>query len=346
MKKMTENIMGRFAKYTRYSCCVMVLLLTSCFRDGLEECPPSQYNSYIKFVYDYNMSFVDLFHKQVSSLDIYLFDENDTFLHRIIEKTPDGSPFSKGYTLGLPDAFSNAKKLVVFAGTDDEQQSLAVMIPGKSKLNDLSLSLNDRADNRVDCRLRPLWHGNICDAATGTINLSGDTTTVSLTKNTNVIRIMLQSLVDSLDVDVNDFSFELQTINGACDAYNAVCDDKKWCYCPYIMENVGEGGAVAELNTLRLLSDRENRLLIKHISSDETILDINLNKYLHGLKLSNYSDMSFDEYLDREDEYEIAVFLTAMENPTPSIPSIDPVHWVAVYATINKWILREQSGGI
>lgn len=336
--------MNRLNKYFRYSCYALALILLSCVRDGLDECPvdvPGKYSSYIQFVYDYNMSFEDLFHREVSSLSLYLFDEDNVFLHKMTEKSPSGTTFPKGYTVGILKEFSNATQFVVYAGVDENQQDVSILVPGKSTLNDLDLVLRDRKENIINTSIPPLWHGNITNRMTRASVIPNDTTTISLVKNTNTIRIVLQSLTDNIDVDVNEFSFSLRSVNGSYDAFNVTNDKKTWFYHPYIMENIGEGGAVAELNTLRLLADRENRLVIKHLATNSTILDININKYLNALKLSEYSKMSFEEYLDREDEYKIVVFLTATKDPTEN-----KLNWVSAYMSINEWVLRDQGGEI
>ena len=368
--------MNRLIKYIQYSCLGLALVLTSCIRDGLDECPPvepSKYSSYIKFIYDYNMAFEDLFHRQVSKYDLYLFDENDVFVHRMVETCPAGSTFPRGYTVGILKEFKHATQFVVFAGVDETQENLPTMTAGVSKLNDLYLKLNDRENNIIDTNIPSLWHGKITNMRSRANNvtpaaevLPNDTTVISLTKNTNTFRIVLQTLVDTIKVDAKDFEFNLSSVNGSYDAYNNPIDAIKWNYKPYVLENFGNEGAVAELNTLRLMSDRENRLTIRHKISDKDIVDINLNKYLSALKLAKYSKMSFDEYLDRECEYNIIIFLSPVDCPdcpaNPECPTcpecpVDPEcpecpvcpvtkAWVATQIQINQWVEREQGGDL
>lgn len=338
-----QNYMNKLVKYIRLSCYGLVILLVSCIRDGIEECPgPSMYSSHIKFIYDYNMSFEDLFHKQVSGLHLYLFDENDVFLHKVVEKCPTGTTFSKGHTVGVLKEFSEATQFVVYAGFDEEYGSQTNMIPGESNLDDLKIFLHEKEDDMLNKAIPPLWHGNICNRTRSTSIIPNDTTTISLIKNTNTIRVVLQSLVENTKLNIDEFSIELKTVNGACDAFNHVCNDKLWNYRPYLKENHPDGIAVAELSTMRLLSDRENRLLLKHIPSNKVILDVNLNKYLNALKLAEYSEMSLDEYLDREDQYRVIVFLIPTEPQQPE----EEQTWTAAFLSVNEWVQRGQEGEV
>lgn len=334
--------MNRLLKYIQFSCLSFMLIGTSCIRDGLDECPPvdpGKYSSYIRLIYDYNMSFEDLFHRQVSNYDLYLFDDDGVFLHRMVETCPAGTTFPKGYTVGVLKEFEAATQFVVFAGVDASQENLPAMTPGTSTLNDLYLKLNERKDNIVENRIPPLWHGQNTNKNTTSPN---DTTVISLVKNTNTVRIVLQSLDDSKQVDIADFSFNIKSVNGSYDAYNNTIDSNSWNYHPYVLENRGDEGAVAEMSVLRLLSERENRLTIENKASGTSVIDVNLNKYLSALKLSEYEEMSFSEYLDREDVYSIIVFLLPVECPSAG----EDDTWIASSISINNWVQREQGGDL
>ena len=62
--------MNRFIGYIQVACCCL-LLCASCVRDGMDE----DCNSYVRFVYDYNLEYIDLFHKQATKMNLYVFDE-------------------------------------------------------------------------------------------------------------------------------------------------------------------------------------------------------------------------------------------------------------------------------
>lgn len=369
--------MNKLVKYVRYGCFGLALLLTSCFRDGIEECPPEppgEYYSYIQFVYDYNMSFEDLFHRQVSKMDLYLFDENGIYMHTLTDERSDGTTFPKGYTMGLPETWKDVTQFVAFPGIHTDQMRATNMTPGQSSINDLYVSLNETESKVYNKPLKPLWHGSIVQARTKVSR--NDTTQIYLKKNTNKFRIVLQSLSDSIDVDAEDFTFNLRTANNKYDAYNTPTDPTVWSYQPFEKYNDTEGaGAVAELHTLRLMANQTNRFTIRNTFTQTTVLDIDLNKYLNALKLAEYTSMSLQEYMDREDEYKIVVFLTRgpvnpdpnpgpdppdppeppdppgppdpPDPPGPPGPEPGPVEgWISSYITINEWVSRSQPGEI
>lgn len=332
MNKLVGNI--------RYTCIVLMLLLTSCFRDGLEECPSEgEYYSYIKFIYDYNMAFEDLFHRQVSRVDVYLFDSDGVFMQKLTDRVPDGSTFPRGYVLGLPEEYKDVAQFVTFPGIREEQISVTNMFPGESTINDLQVALNSNStivDHTISHSLKPLWYGTYSLTGSQTAIARNDTTVIPLTKNTNTFRIVLQSLDENLTIDVNDFSFSLSAVNSNYDAYNATAGTTVWKYTPYFTYNDASAGAVAELSTMRLLSDRENKLVIKNNGSSSALLDINLNSYINALRLNQYSSMSLQEYMDREDEYGVIIFLTKDEESASN-------RWVVGQISINSWIIRNQS---
>lgn len=331
--------MNKLVKYVRYACLALVALLTACIRDGLEECPPeSEYYSYIRFVYDYNMSFEDLFHRQVGRVNLYLFDEAGAYMGALTDQAPTNNTFGKGYIMGLPELYKDATQFVAFAGRYDNLANTTNMLPGTSTINDLCTALHDRLNKTIDIAVEPLWHGNI--AGPGTRVNRNDTTLISLTKNTNSIRVVLQSLVDDAEVNVTDFSFCLQAANADYDAYNRTADPTVWHYHPFHAFNDPQTGAVAELHTMRLLAEKENRFTVTQLSTGTALLDINLNKYINALKLEKYDTMSLQEYMDREDEFSIIIFLTKANDPERP----NDENWVATQISINSWVSRDQGG--
>ncbi len=104
-------------------------------------------------------------------------------------------------------------------------------------------------------------------------------------------------------------------------------------YTAYHTEDDPETGAIAELNTLRLMTDTENRLVITHKSSGNVILDIPLNKYLNALRLQQYADIPLQEYLDRADKHGIILFFKGMDGNG---------NYISVDVQINGWLIRKQ----
>ena len=301
--------MNRFIGYIQVACCCL-LLCASCVRDGMDE----DCNSYVRFVYDYNLEYIDLFHKQATKVNLYVFDEKGVFVTELKEES---GAFAPDYLMTLPQSMAGKKYIfVAWSGLYDESYDKVALTPGVSTLADLEVSVNNLKTRSgggvVDRELHLLWHGKQAEVSP---QYNNDVTTVSLLKNTKKFRIIMQMLDDS-NIDVDDYDFRIVSPNGR-----------------YDHENGSETGAIAELNTLRLMTDKENRLVITHKSSGNVILDISLNKYLNALRLQQYSDLPLQEYLDRADKHGIILFFKGMHSNG---------NYISVDVQINGWLIRKQ----
>ena len=343
--KIKDKRMDKLSKIIGYSCLSIVLLFSSCIRDGLDECPPEgDGSSYIRFVYDYNMSFEDLFHVQACKMNVYLFDDNGTFLYMLSEDCGIGATFPKGYAMKIPVEVKHATRLVAWSGLHNETRDVVSMTPGVSQMNDLKVQLKQYSGNQFKEKMKPLWHGAEVrllpespnsEGEEETVRLKNDTTTISLTKNSNIVRVVMQSVEDNLRLDINDFKFTMEAVNGAYDCHNNICSNTCWYYSPYLAYNEDNTCGIVELNTLRLQADRNNRLLIEHTPSEEMLLDIDVNKIINAMKAQDYSGMSLQEYMDREDEYKITVFVKKSSAAMGA-------SWVVVDVQLNPWVDRDQ----
>ena len=73
---------------------------------------------------------------------------------------------------------------------------------------------------------------------------------------------------------------------------------------------------------------------MSNADSGEDILNIPLNNYLALYKSDRYSDMSMQEYLDRESEWAIVFFLD------------DGMRWINTRIVVNDWVVRINHIGI
>lgn len=308
----------------------VMLLGSSCVKDGDIPCP-----NYLRIVYDYNMEYVDQFHRQVSFLSIFMFDAKTGLLVREVKLAQN--PFAENYTMEVPEEwFDTPYNIVVWAGLDSDSYEFPSLIPGTSTFDDFELKVKDY-DNRMverDSELEPLWHGMLSDITFS--DKKEVTYTVSLMKDTKKFRMVVQSLDNNNPIGADDLDIRLLSADGRYDNYNNVLDpkDREIAYIPYYMATDPETGAISEMNSLRLMND--NRLNILRISDKTTgklIFDIPLINYLNALRLLQYSDMPLQEYLDREDEYYILVFLQKSENN----------NWLATQIEINDWVIRLQN---
>ena len=143
-------------------------------------------------------------------------------------------------------------------------------------------------------------------------------------------------MLDDSSIHVDDYDFRIISPNGRYNHENGFWGDEtdeKVEYTAYHTEDDPETGAIAELNTLRLMTDTENRLVITHKSSGNVILDIPLNKYLNALRLQQYADIPLQEYLDRADKHGIILFFKGMDGNG---------NYISVDVQINGWLIRKQ----
>lgn len=315
----------------------IMLLSVSCLKDDLSDCPVPESSHYIRFVYDYNLSYEDLFHKQVSKVDLYLFDKEGIFIRKLSDEVTNGT-FPRDYKMEMPeDIRQDVHYYIAWAGLHTDHHQATTPIPGTSHMNELTTKLTPRSDYTVNTVINPLWYGTLLPDQTKEENTPQDNVqTISLIKNTNAFRIILQTL-NKEPIDVNQFDFRVESVNGSYTHENKVASTETWIYEPFVKKNDPAAGAVVELHTMRLLDDRVNRLVIKQKSANAPLIDINLNDYLNALKLELHADLSLQEYMDREDSYNILIFINNKDTPDPT-----DAEFVAASIDINGWEERIQ----
>lgn len=307
----------------------IIFLNSSCIKEGNNPCP-----NYLKIIYDYNMEFVDLFHRQGTFLSIFMFDAETGVLVREVKQRMN--PFPENYTIKASDEWLGQRyHIVVWAGLDSDSYEFPTLAAGVSTIEDFQLKVKDYENQLVErgSALEPLWHGTLTDVMF--TDEEEKTFTVSLMKDTKKFRLVVQNLDENETISKEEVDIRILSADGWYDNNNNVLDpiDRAITYLPYYIANDAEVGVVAEMNSLRLITDdkRTNRLHITDKITGEPILDISLITYLNALRLLQYSDMPLQEYLDREDEYYILVFLQRKGN-----------EWIAAKIEINDWVIRIQ----
>ncbi len=306
----------------------------------------------LQFRYDMNMKFASAFAHEVKSVRVYAFDSAGILAWQGRES---GSRLAEdGYSMELPLA-AGRYHLVAWCGLDNDDatfQSFTVpeMQVGRSTLSELSCSLNRRRDGSgaaySDTRLYDLYHGTLDVELPDTLGATLSYT-MPLVKDTNHVRVILQHL-SGQDVNVDDFTFRIDTDNGLMAHDNAVVADENITYRTYHtgsgvaglgIDNyptVGgkaatDGGitavnvAVADLEIARLCTDVPCYLTIE--TNGEICARIPLTDYALLLKDGYVDQMDDQEYLDRQDEYALTFFLG------------DGNQWVNTCVIINAWKL-------
>ena len=292
---------------------------------------------YISFKYDYNIKFANAFANEVNSVALYVFDEEDTLIDQLT--TTDKEALSDDEFEMVLQLDPGEYRLLAWGGLMNEESFdlLANAEIGKTKLQELQVRMhrdhNASGDAVVEKDLLPLYHGSmeiVVDDVEGTYKH-----TMSLMKDTNVVRILLNEL-SGHEADADDFIFEIEDSNGLYDWDNTLLDDEQITYKAWYKESVSTdtetmsrtqesvGGALAELTIGRIRADKSPILRIRSSETGEDIVRLPLAEYALMVKGQYNLGMSSQEYLDRVDEYNMTLFLNEGE-------------WVSTSILIHSW---------
>ena len=291
----------------------------------------------ICFKYDYNIKFADAFANEVNSVALYVFDENDILVEEIA--TTDKDALSSG-TFEIPiELEPGSYTLLAWGGLMDEESfdMLADTKTGVTKLEELQVRMHRQYEDgkaKISEDLLPLYHGSMSlevKDVPGTY-----TETMSLMKNTNVIRVLLHE-ISGHDIDAEKFIFEINDDNGLYGWDNALLDDEMITYSAW-SQSTGTADmsdvevkavtsatvALAEVTIGRMRAGDSPVLHIRSRETGEDVFRIPVADYALLVKGNYREKMGDQEYLDRQDEYTMTFFL-------------DEGEWVSSVIYINSW---------
>ena len=299
------------------SCLLLLLVLFSCTSiDGtLPEC-----RLYVRFRYDYNMEFSDAFASQVNRVDVFVFDKDGTF---VIKKSEQGETLGGSYRMPLPLP-AGEYRIAAWAGMSDDFE-MPEPVAGKTTLEELTVRMKREESLVHNKALNPLWYGGV--QAVSFTGRQEQTETVSLIKDTNKFRFILQKSGPGEELDINDCLFEIRADNGYYDWNNDLLDDDMISYRPYYLEKVEDVGIVVEMNTMRLLEHKKVYLTLTRKSDGKELMRIDLIPYLLLTKMEGHN-IPAQEYLDRQSEYAIVFFY----NP-------ELLNFLSTKIVINGWTI-------
>ena len=279
------------------SCLLLLLVLFSCtsIDETLPEC-----QLYVRFRYDYNMEFSDAFASQVNRVDVFVFDKDGTF---VIKKSEQGETLGGSYRMPLPLP-AGEYRIAAWAGMSDDFE-MPEPVAGKTTLEELTVRMKREESLVHNKALNPLWYGGV--QAVSFTGRQEQTETVSLIKDTNKFRFILQKSGPGEELDINDCLFEIRADNGYYDWNNDLLDDDMISYRPYYLEKVEDVGIVVEMNTMRLLEHKKVYLTLTRKSDGKELMKVDLIPYLLLTKMEGHN-IPAQEYLDRQSEYAIVFF--------------------------------------
>lgn len=302
-----------------------------CIYEDLSTCPLR-----VQLRYNYNMQYVDRWHREAEDVHLYIFDKTG---HLVSEMTDAAAPYAEGQTFELrldPGDYSIVALCGHRMGTLYQESKLQV---GTSTMQDLLIQLSRAEDKRIAAELPPLLYG-----ISKEVQVLGDGSrliVVPMAKWTNSIRLVMQDLSEGgkSNIKLDNYDFKITAPNGRYNGAGEVLTDDVLTYTPYYTEQVkGSGGIAVELNTLRLLTNQEQRLIITERATGDELLNIDLLSLLLQTKFYANNKLSDQEYLDREDHY--AVIFAFDGRP------VTRETFLAVNVWINGWLIREQDHNI
>lgn len=310
--------------------------MTSCGMMTQEEPDCTPYYK-ARFVFNMNMLYADAFSTQVGEVDLYAFDTGGKLVwhgHEAGEKLAQ-----EGYLMDLPlpagtydfvawcrKRHDNAADFTMNGGDAPQMHTHL-----KMKLD--RLYDGETAHSTTD--LHALFHGRITNVELPD-KWGTHVVTVPLTKDTNNIRIMLVHL-SGKEIKAGDFDFRITDSNGHLAHDNSLLDDEDIEYrawskhegmaqtvipdagvvtppnaAPSLLSRAPQTSVhslVAELTTSRLQTCRKPMLTVTRKSDGEPVIQIPIIDYFMMVKGEYHRPMDDDEYLDRQDEYNMTFFL-------------------------------------
>lgn len=294
----------------------------------------------LRFRYDRNLKWADAFANEVKSVNLYAFDENGILVWQKAEKGSALESAEYAMTLDLP---AGSYRLIAWCGLENEGGKSSFSVPemteGVSRMEELQCSLKRRRtavqasdDNggsgaggaHSEEMLDFLFHGML------EVDLPSDEEggsyeyTMFLTKDTNHVRIILQHL-SAQDVNPEDFTFRIEDDNGRMAHDNELLEDEDIVYHAWQTRS-GTAGiisdgvtvncatAIADITVARMTEGHSGKMMLTIDNRNgETVARVPVIDY--ALLAKDYyeeaygHEMSDQEFLDREDEYEMTFFL-------------------------------------
>jgi len=311
--------MDRFIKkYGFYLLGCFSLLLNGCIYENLDDCKTYS----IHFVYDYNLEYADLFSEEATRMNLYVFDKDGKFVKEFQDLR---SSFPKAYNMEIPLP-SGQYTFIAWSGVYPECYTVeGGDARSEVDLNDFKLRLAELAAGETSLNMPNLFYGCL----TSTVE-TNKVDIINLIKNTKTITLTMLPIAGKAPLDKDGYKIWIESPNGVYD-YNNNPQGGVIKYRPYFGENNSDGGFSVQLNTLRLMTGAANTLVIETYYN-EPLLRLDLNQIINDIRMSSYGSMPLQEYLDRQDKYDIVINGIADDNMFSSISLI-----------VNGWLIRNQS---
>ncbi|MDE6010832.1 MAG: FimB/Mfa2 family fimbrial subunit [Muribaculaceae bacterium] len=321
------------------------MALSGCNRihEDLQPCPRG---IRLKLYYDYNMKFADALPAEVKNVSVYVFDPASG---RMVDQlnVPVGSVREHEFEVNLDHLPMGTYDFLVWCyGESAEHFDVKPDKTHEDLKKHHSCLMSEDVDNpgHQSKDIGRLYHGTLLNADC-TEDEKIVTYEIPLVKNTNTVRLVLQHLSGEY-LDPEKFDISLESDNGHMDHDNSLIAGHNRVYHPWAVESGTTGlgrldaktraitsasALVAEHTIGRIIPETGVKLRVRNTDTGEEIINIPFVDYALLVKGNYNRPMSDQEYLDRQDEYNMVFFLD------------DNLRWMNQYIYINSWRIVLQS---
>lgn len=305
--------------------------------DDPNEPGPAAY--YVRFIFDMNLLYKDAFSTNVNSVDLYVFNESGAFLTKYHE---EGLPLKNdGYLMELTDLPAGTYELIAWCGVNNGYFTVPTVISNRSSI-DCTLAAPGDVQSR---QLPGMFHGV---PATKTVTYTEEPgeqiKDVYLTKDTNNINVTIQHQ-DGLEFAKDRFTATIKDNNGYMLYDNSVpASNQMITYKPYRTvygtvdyENTTGNYLQVEFSTSRLMDTHDATLEIMDTEAGEVIYSFPVINWALKLRSLEHKGMGEQEYLDRQDQYNLLVLLKNDPNGSG---------WIGADVRILDWHVKDDSSDL
>ena len=320
---------------------IFAFSITSCIDENLDDCG---YVS-IGFDYSYNMLSANAFESQADFVTLYVFDSNGKL---VMKETSGDTPITNDFVITTKDLTFGKYQFVAWAKSNrlknsDADFDIPDLTVGVSELDDLNYYLK-RTSGIQNHELNNLLIG-ITEAEI-TNSPATQNVRVALKKVNKKIRVILLPYGgESNALDANKYVFSIvdKIGNGHVNYDYSLLQDEPVTYRPYYAANITSNPSevldpkelkqaiAVEINTSRLMSyenESDNpRLKITSKENNEDLVSVNLPWLLSLTGMESHKSWGIQEYLDRQNEYVITLF-------------VQEDTWMKATIIINGWVLN------
>lgn len=320
------NFSVRLRQIIRYAAIAPVLCaFNSCIGDDLSDCPG---DLTLRFCYNLNSRYTDLFAEEVSAVDLFLYDREGNYLKTIHRKQ---SELDGGNTLTLTGELTPGRyTAVAWAGYDNEDYSCTY----NCRLEEMRMAVNTTATGQISYKPSHLFHGMVQLE----VDNANRNEIMELTRDTHDLEIILKitDASSSAPVAVGDCRVEISGSDAIYSFDNSLPGTQP--RVDYILQYSlpATDRLMAECRIERLLKEGDMRIRILDASGQ--VVNDNAGVPLDRLLADEImQDPSFQTNTDLDRSEKFTLVYEVVRDPNGNIIS-------AILIMVNNWDVVNQGG--